>query len=89
MDAKEPSYHGYTQTPLGVSTFLPHNSNAATPLMWGASSWDMSWVKRHTGRVATLPGFEVPDSLVLDLRECFGSMVESGRVVLKAPDGAG
>ena len=51
--------------------------------MWGAGEWDIVWVKRHAGRVATLPGFEAPDQLVGDLRECFGGMVRGGRVRIK------
>ncbi|KAF1834099.1 alpha/beta-hydrolase [Decorospora gaudefroyi] len=82
MDTASPSYQRYTSVPLGISTFLAPNSSTATPLMWGASSWDISWVKRHNGRPATLPGFEAPDALVLDLRECFGGMVARGRIQL-------
>jgi hypothetical protein len=89
MDTLGPLYSSYTPTPLGISTFLPSSSKTSVPLMWGASFWDMSWVKRHSGRAAMLPGFEAPDTLVIDLRECFSSMIESGRVVFKAPDGAG
>jgi hypothetical protein len=48
--------------------------------MWGQGEWDIVWVKRHTGRVAVLPGFEAPELLVRDLRECFRGMVGSGRV---------
>ncbi|EMD92251.1 hypothetical protein COCHEDRAFT_1203262 [Bipolaris maydis C5] len=87
MDTMAPWYSNYVPTPLGVSTFLPHNSNSSAPLMWGTSFWDMSWVKRHNGRSAMLPGFETPDTLVLDLRECFSSMVEKGRIIFKVPEG--
>lgn len=47
--------------------------------MWGAASWDIAWVKRHQ-RPATLPGFEAPDLLVLDLRECFGTLLSQGKL---------
>lgn len=47
--------------------------------MWGAASWDIAWVKRHQ-RPATLPGFEAPDLLVLDLRECFGGLLGQGKL---------
>jgi len=36
-----------------------------------------------------LPGFETPDTLVIDLRECFSSMVEKGRIIFKVPEGVG
>ena len=88
MDTLVPSYSGYMPTPLGVSTFLAHNSKSAAPLVWGSSSWDLCWVRRHSGRPAMLPGFEAPDTLVVDLRECFGGMMESGGIVFKAPEGA-
>jgi hypothetical protein len=51
--------------------------------MWGDKEWDIVWVKRHKGRVASLPGFEAPDQLVEDLRECFGGMVRSGKVRIR------
>jgi len=57
--------------------------------MWGARSWDIPWVKRHAGRPAMLPGFEAPDALVLDLRECFEMMIDSGKLKLKMPEREG
>jgi hypothetical protein len=36
-------------------------------------------VKRHQ-RPATLPAWEAPDLLVLDLRECFGTFLSDGKL---------
>jgi hypothetical protein len=36
-------------------------------------------VKRHQ-RPATLPAWEAPDLLVLDLRECFGTLLSHGKL---------
>ena len=71
----------YLPTPLCISTFTPRTSppGTATPLMWGATSWELCWVKRHS-KPATLPGFEAADQLVLDLRESFGMLVGQGRL---------
>ncbi|KAI8933104.1 hypothetical protein NX059_009747 [Plenodomus lindquistii] len=76
----------YSPVPLGVSTFYARKSarqsseaGTATPLMWGTSSWNMAWVKRHQ-QPATLPGFEAPDLLVTDLRDFVGSLVKTGRL---------
>jgi hypothetical protein len=64
--------------------------------MWGSSSWQIEWVcattqfttKSHTNmikvkrhqRPATLPAWEAPDLLVLDLRECFGTLLSHGKL---------
>ncbi|KAI4937677.1 hypothetical protein J4E85_000112 [Alternaria conjuncta] len=89
IDMQSPSYQPFTSTPLGISTFLHPNSSTATPLIWGARSWDISWAKRHAGRPAMLPGFEAPDALVLDLRECFEMMINRGKLKLKMPEREG
>ncbi|KAF2851918.1 alpha/beta-hydrolase [Plenodomus tracheiphilus IPT5] len=80
---------GYTWSPTEILNFvmlqwLPGpeaNSEAgtATPLMWGSASWDIAWVKRHQ-QPATLPGFEAPDLLVMDMREYFGMLMKNGRL---------
>ncbi|KAF1935396.1 alpha/beta-hydrolase, partial [Clathrospora elynae] len=85
MDTTHPQFNTYTPTPLGISTFYARNCNTATPLTWGRSSWDIAWVKRYNNHPAMLPGFEAPDLLVLDLRECFGGMV-GGRLVFDFPN---
>jgi len=36
-----------------------------------------------------LPGFEAPDALVLDLRECFEMMINRGKLELKMPEREG
>jgi hypothetical protein len=72
--------------------------------MWGSSSWQMGWVrttaqsttKSHTNmakvkrhhRPATLPAWEAPDLLVLDLREWFGTLRSHGKLA-SLPHAAG
>ena len=63
------------------------NGNGGTPVEWGNGSWELSWVKRHGGRVSMVPGFEAGDVVVVDVRECFSSMAERGRAVVKEPYG--
>ncbi|KAL6706185.1 hypothetical protein ACN47E_005920 [Coniothyrium glycines] len=79
IDSMESAWRTYSAVPLGISTFYSRSNSTATPLMWGAASWDIAWVKRHQ-RPATLPGIEAPDLLVLDLRECFGSLLSQGQL---------
>jgi hypothetical protein len=63
-----------SEVPLGISTF--HNSKAvSTPLMWGSAFWRIGWVKRNRNRAASQPAWEAPDLLVLDMRECFGTLL--------------
>lgn len=68
----------YCPVPLGISSFRGRNSHgSSTPLMWGGASWRIGWVKRHQ-RPASLPAWEAPDLLVLDIRECFGTFLSHG-----------
>lgn len=78
MDSKASSLlsTSYCAVPLGVSTFQARNSTP-TPLMWGAAVWRMAWVKRNQ-RAAAQPAWEAPDLLVLDMRECFGTLLSHG-----------
>jgi hypothetical protein len=50
--------------------------------MWGTASWRIAWVKRHQRPASVSPAWEAPDLLVLDMRECFGSLLSSGAVNL-------
>ncbi|KAF2269454.1 alpha/beta-hydrolase [Lojkania enalia] len=77
----------YSPILLGISTFRSrHASHPPAPLMFGSTQWPIAWVKRHQ-RPATLPAWEAPDLLVLDMRECFGGLVAQGRLMLrKFPD---
>lgn len=72
-------FQTYTAVPLCISTFQPRNNTTSTPLMWGSTLWNITWVKRHQ-RPATLPAWEAPDLLVLDLRECFGTLHTQGKL---------
>lgn len=68
----------YCSTPLGISSFRARNSHGpSTPIMWGSASSQVAWVKRHQ-RPASLPAWEAPDLLVLDMRECFGTLLSHG-----------
>ncbi|KAF2022992.1 alpha/beta-hydrolase [Setomelanomma holmii] len=79
LDTTTPHWNDYCGIPLGISSFRARNSNTTTPLMWGSTSWQIGWVKRHQ-RPATLPAWEAPDLLVLDLRECFGTFLSDGKL---------
>ncbi|KAH8731938.1 Alpha/Beta hydrolase protein [Phaeosphaeriaceae sp. PMI808] len=79
LDTTAPRWNDYCAVPLGISSFHDRNSSQKTPLMWGASSWNVEWVKRHL-RAASLPAWEAPDLLVVDLRECFGALMAHGKL---------
>lgn len=73
----------YCSVPLGISGFQARGSSSAnTPLMWGATCWDITWVKRHQRPALVSPAWEAPDMLVLDMRECFGTFVSKGAINL-------
>lgn len=70
----------YCAVPLAISSFRARgHDKSSTPLMWGSASWHIAWVKRHH-RPAALPAWEAPDLLVLDMRECFGTLLAHGIV---------
>lgn len=81
LDTTTPHWNAYCAVPLGISSFRAGTRNSSssttTPVMWGSSSWQIAWVKRHQ-RPAVLPAWEAPDLLVLDLRECFGHFLAAG-----------
>jgi hypothetical protein len=63
----------YCTVPLGISSFRTHGSS--TPLMWGAASWPIRWVRRHQ-EVTEMPAWEAPVQLAKDMRECFGRLLD-------------
>ncbi|KAF2685359.1 alpha/beta-hydrolase [Lentithecium fluviatile CBS 122367] len=70
----------YCSVPLGISSFRARNSHgSSTPVMWGSAWSHVGWVKRHQ-RPASLPAWEAPDLLVLDMRECFGTFLSHGKL---------
>jgi hypothetical protein len=70
----------YCPVPLGISSFRGRNSHgSSTPIMWGSTSSHVAWVKRHQ-RPASIPAWETPDVLVLDMRECFGAFFPHGNL---------
>jgi hypothetical protein len=70
----------YCSTPLGISCFRARNSHdPSSPIMWGRASNHIAWVKRHQ-RPASLPAWEAPDLLVLDMREYFGTILSQGNL---------
>ena len=74
----------YCPVPLGISSFRARKSSAeASPLMFGSTTWRIEWVKRHQ-RPATLPAWEAPDLLVLDMRECFGTFLSRGLIAVSS-----
>lgn len=75
----------YSTVPLGISQFRPTRGSTESPLMWAEAVQNLAWAKRHP-RSARWPAWEAPDLLVLDLRECFGSWVESGVVRVARDD---
>jgi hypothetical protein len=77
----------YCPVPLGISSFQARNSSSAacSPLMWGSASWRIAWIKRHQRPATVSPAWEAPDLLVLDMRECFGSMLSAGVFSIEFP----
>ncbi|ORX93519.1 Alpha/Beta hydrolase protein [Clohesyomyces aquaticus] len=73
----------YSPVPVGISSFQSRNSSSSTwtasasPIMWGSAICNIRWIKRHQ-RPAALPAWEAPDLLVLDMRDCFGSLLNQG-----------
>jgi hypothetical protein len=65
--------HSFCTVPLGISSFRTHG--ASTPVMWGASSWPITWVKRHQ-EFNEMPAWEAPVQLAKDMRECFGRLLD-------------
>jgi len=54
-----------------------------SPPMWAASVQRLEWVKRRElepGARVGIPVWERPADVVLDLRECFGGMINDGLV---------
>ncbi|KAF2646735.1 alpha/beta-hydrolase [Massarina eburnea CBS 473.64] len=77
LDNTPPLTTSRSSIPLGISSFQERNSHSsASPVMWGSAAWPVRWVKRHQ-RPASLPAWEAPDLLVLDMRECFGTVLSS------------
>ncbi|KAF1847948.1 alpha/beta-hydrolase [Cucurbitaria berberidis CBS 394.84] len=79
LESTDTQWSRHCSIPLGISSFHARNSSRTTPLMWGSSSWDISWVKRHQ-RPSHIPAWEAPDLVVLDLRECFGTFLSHGKL---------
>ncbi|KAH3959750.1 hypothetical protein HBH98_103660 [Parastagonospora nodorum] len=79
LDTTVPDWDDCCPVPLAISSFQTQSSLPSTPLMWGSTSWQIEWVKRHQ-RCATLPAWEAADLLVLDLRECFGTFMSHGKL---------
>ncbi|PSN74417.1 alpha/beta-hydrolase [Corynespora cassiicola Philippines] len=85
-----PFQMSYCTVPLGISSFQARSSSSSSnnkhgeekdnkaatspPVMWGSSSWNLAWVKRHQRR-ATVAAWEAADLVVLDVRECFGTLL--------------
>ncbi|KAJ4373689.1 hypothetical protein N0V86_007832 [Didymella sp. IMI 355093] len=63
----------YCTVPLGISSFRTRSSS--TPLMWGAASWPIRWVRRHQ-EVTEMPAWEAPVQLAKDMRDCFGRLLD-------------
>lgn len=47
--------------------------------MWGSATHNIAWVKRHSqqSRALVSPAWEAPDLVVLDMRECFYTLLSS------------
>lgn len=73
IDTSTPAWSAYCDVPLGISSF---RCSASTPLMWGAASWPITWVRRHQ-QSAEMPVWEAPRLLASDIRECFGRLLGS------------
>ncbi|KAF2626283.1 alpha/beta-hydrolase [Macroventuria anomochaeta] len=82
IEALATSWDDYCSVPLGISSFRTHATT--TPLMWGAASWPVAWVRRHQ-ETAEMPGWEAPRQLTDDLRECFGRLLD-GRLETKSSE---
>lgn len=64
----------YCSVPLGISSFRGGHGDGRPPIMWGSASNQIAWVKRHN-QAASVPAWEAADMLVLDMRDCFGSLL--------------
>jgi len=74
----------YCSVPLGISSFRVCNGDSQSPIMWGSASNHVAWVKRHR-QCASIPAWEAADMLVLDMRECFGSLLEPHHDTVNLP----
>jgi hypothetical protein len=48
LDTTTPHWHDYCGVPLGISSFRAGGTNGTsttTPVMWGSSMWQISWVR--------------------------------------------
>lgn len=73
VETSEQSWTDYCNTPLSISSF--RTRHALTPLMWGAGSWPITWVKRHQEN-AEMPPWDAPKQLAQDMRESFGRLLD-------------
>lgn len=70
---------------LSISTFRQSSDDVgvqSSPPMWASVHQNLSWVRRHE-TVSRLPTWEVPDQVVLDIRDCFGDLMEEKKVVIR------
>ena len=83
LESRRECWTRYSATPLGISSF----GNAAEEQMgcpppWMAGWQRLCWLRRHE-RAAKWPAWDAPDEMVMDLRDCFGEMMERRLIVFQ------
>lgn len=83
LESRRDCWTRYSQTPLGISSFgkLAEEQRRSPP-PW-ADGWQrLCWLRRHE-RAAKWPAWDAPDEMVMDLRDCFGEMIERRLIELQ------
>ena len=76
LEAREHCWDRYSPTPLGISSFgRLVEEQIRSPAPWTEGWQRLCWLRRHE-RAAKWPAWDAPEETVMDLRDCFGEMIE-------------
>ncbi|KAL9064467.1 MAG: hypothetical protein Q9157_007817 [Trypethelium eluteriae] len=76
LEARKDCWKRYSPTPLGISSFGKlAEEPISSPPPWTEGWQRLCWLRRHE-RAAKWPAWDAPEETVIDLRECFGEMIE-------------
>ena len=72
----------WVATPLGISHFRPSFGTGFTtpnPPIWASNIFNLTWIRRHE-KSARFPAWDVPDDLIIDIRDFVRTLVEQRRI---------
>ncbi|KAI9686754.1 MAG: hypothetical protein M1822_002813 [Bathelium mastoideum] len=82
-EARKDCWNHYSPTPLGISSFgRLAEEQIRSPPPWAEGWQRLCWLRRHE-RAAKWPAWDAPEETVIDIRECFGEMIEQRLLVFE------